>query len=88
MKNHNVKYNERLERPSSMDRFVRKDDPLEEIRAELRYLMRYHFAEKSSISFVKTEQFQPHFGDNLQSRKCVGTPEVKRDGLRLTPKVI
>ena len=25
--------------------------------------------------------------DTLQSRKCVGTPEIKRDGLRLTPSI-
>jgi len=55
MKNHNVKYIERLERPSSLDRFVRKDDPLEEARNELRYILHDHFLELSKLAGSSVE---------------------------------
>jgi len=55
MKNHSVNYNERIERPNSMDRFVRKHDPLEEARSELRYILHDHFLELSKLEGSSVE---------------------------------
>lgn len=49
MKNHTVRHDERIKRPSSMDRFVSKDDPLEVARSELRYILHDHFLELSKL---------------------------------------
>ena len=55
MKNHTVRHDERIKRPSSMDRFVRKDDPLEEARNELRYILHDHFLELSKLAGSSVE---------------------------------
>ena len=44
MQIHRTKDFREIERPKSLDRFKSKVDPLEEVRDELRYLLRYHFA--------------------------------------------
>ena len=55
MQNHRTKVFHEIERPKSLDRFKSKIDPLEEVRDELRYLLRYHFAGQQSATMDQIE---------------------------------